>query len=230
MEAAGFAEQDMRLAERGRVAPPEHVATRDGESLISARDVEFWWEHGYLRIPQVFSPEEMNELEDEFEWLVADWASDSAGWQGPWRKVLMDEKTEEKSKLIAMHDLHHYSTAWMSAITKPALGAALAKMIGGPEFGSGTHEGGNVEVHHSTMHIKPPESGHPFPSKYLLWPSDAHVWLTGTRCTRARSAPRSTVLRPRGPAVRLCPHSSGRYLPRKWRDSILGRESQTGLH
>lgn len=170
MAAADWAEQDMRLAERGKLAPPEHVATRDGDSLISNKDVEFWWEHGYLRIPSVFTPEEMDELQDEFEWLVADWASDSAGWQGPWRKVLMDEKTEENSKLIAMHDLHHYSTAWMSAITKPSLGAALAKMIGGPEFG--TSENGNVEVHHSTMHIKPPETGHPFPSKLPTQPSD----------------------------------------------------------
>jgi phytanoyl-CoA hydroxylase len=160
-EAEEFAEQDMRLAERGKMAPPEHVATRDGPSLISAPDVEFWWEHGYLRIPQVFSAEEMDALTHDFEWLVADWASDSAGWQGPWRKVLMDEKTEENSKLIAMHDLHHYSTAWMQAITKPSLGEALGKMIGGPEFG--TSDDGNVEVHHSTMHIKPPETGHPFP-------------------------------------------------------------------
>ena len=134
------------------MAPPEHVATRDGDGLISDADVAFWHEHGYLRIPQVFSHEEMNQLEEDFEWLKADWASDSAGWQGPWRKVLMDEKTESNSKLIAMHDLHFYSDAWMSAITKPSLGAALGKMIGP-----------NVEVHHSTMHIKPPTSGHPFP-------------------------------------------------------------------
>lgn len=37
MSAEEYAEQDMRLAERGKVAPPEHVATRDGESLISAK-------------------------------------------------------------------------------------------------------------------------------------------------------------------------------------------------
>ena len=36
-EAEEFAEQDMRLAERGKMAPPEHVATRDGDSLISVR-------------------------------------------------------------------------------------------------------------------------------------------------------------------------------------------------
>ena len=58
----------------------------------------------------------------------------------------MDEKTESNSKLIAMHDLHFYSDAWMSAITKPSLGAALGKMIGP-----------NVEVHHSTM-VRAPQN------------------------------------------------------------------------
>ena len=148
-----YAEQDMRLAARGKIAPDGHIATRalDG-SLISDQDVAFWHEHGYLRIPAVYTPQELEALEQDFEWLVSDWASDSAGWQGPWRKVLMDEKTEERSKLIAMHDLHHYSQAWMAAVSKPSVGEALSKMIGP-----------NVEVHHSTMHIKPSETGHPFP-------------------------------------------------------------------
>ena len=37
-----YAEQDMRLATRGKIAPPEHVATRDAGSLVSAQDVAFW--------------------------------------------------------------------------------------------------------------------------------------------------------------------------------------------
>jgi len=94
----------------------------------------------------------MDDLERDFEWLVSDWTEAGPGWQGPWRKVLMDEKTEEKSQLIAMHDLHHYSDSWMTAITKPSVGEALGKMIGP-----------NVEVHHSTIHIKPADTGHPFP-------------------------------------------------------------------
>jgi hypothetical protein len=55
-----YAEQDMRLAERGRVAPPEHVATPHGEYLIGDADVAFWHAHGYLRIPQVFSDSARN--------------------------------------------------------------------------------------------------------------------------------------------------------------------------
>jgi ectoine hydroxylase-related dioxygenase (phytanoyl-CoA dioxygenase family) len=64
----------------------------------------------------------------------------------------MDETTEKSSKLTAMHDLHLYSRAWMHAVTHPDLTTAISQLIGP-----------NVELHHSTMHIKPPSTGHPFP-------------------------------------------------------------------
>lgn len=64
----------------------------------------------------------------------------------------MDEATEKKSKLIAMHDLWYYSAAWMRAVTNPTLVDAMVGLLG-PD----------VELHHSTMHVKPPENGHPFP-------------------------------------------------------------------
>jgi ectoine hydroxylase-related dioxygenase (phytanoyl-CoA dioxygenase family) len=51
-----------------------------------------------------------------------------------------------------MHDLHLYSRAWMHAVTHPSLTTAVAQLIGP-----------NVELHHSTMHIKPASTGHPFP-------------------------------------------------------------------
>ena len=47
------AEQDMFLAERGSVAAPEHIASRDVDGcLISEQDVEFWRQNGFLRIPR----------------------------------------------------------------------------------------------------------------------------------------------------------------------------------
>lgn len=64
----------------------------------------------------------------------------------------MDAETEKKSKLVAMHDLHFYSAAWCRAVTNPKLTEAMSDLLG-PD----------VELHHSTMHVKPPETGHPFP-------------------------------------------------------------------
>ena len=59
---------------------------------------------------------------------------------------------EKASKLIAMHDLQLYSQAWCAAVNKNTLCDAMADLIGP-----------NVELHHSTLHAKPPETGHPFP-------------------------------------------------------------------
>src|SRR4029077_19532868 len=84
--------------------------------------------------------------------LIANFATDGAGWTGPWRKVYMDAETEKKSKLIALHDLSFYSEAWTNAVTNKKLTESMADLLGP-----------NVELHLSTLHAKPPETGHPFP-------------------------------------------------------------------
>ena len=130
--------------------------------MLNPKQVDFFWEHGYLHIPKVFTPEETVELGKQLDWLIDRWSRKSAGWSGPWRKEYMDEETEQKAKLIAMHDLYFYSEAWMKAVTHPPLCDAMADLLGP-----------NVELHHSTMHVKPPETGHPFPM-HQDWPFYKH--------------------------------------------------------
>ena len=119
---------------------------------LKQEDIDFFHENGFLRIPQVFTPEETDELEEAFSRLVLDWSMTTPGWSGPWRRVYMDKATEQMTKLTHLHDLHLYSEAWMRAVTKSNLVGAIADLIG-PD----------LELHHSTMHIKPPQTGHPFP-------------------------------------------------------------------
>lgn len=64
----------------------------------------------------------------------------------------MDASTEKKSKLVALHDLQFYSQAWCQAVMHPVLVDAMADLLGP-----------NVEFEHTTLHAKPPETGHPFP-------------------------------------------------------------------
>ena len=120
--------------------------------MLTQAQVDFYRKHGYLRIPQIFTPAETDRLANDLDRLVEDWAFTSPGWTGPWRQAYMDPETEKQSKLTAMHDLHLYSEAWSAAVTHPALTATIADLIGP-----------NVELHHSTLHIKPPQTGHPFP-------------------------------------------------------------------
>ena len=120
--------------------------------MLTRDQVDFYEEHGYLRIPQVFSPEEIDAMDVELENLIQNWATNEAGWTGPWRNVYMDAATEKKSKLIALHDLQFYAQSWCKAVNNEKLCSAMADLLGP-----------NVELHHSTLHAKPPETGHPFP-------------------------------------------------------------------
>ena len=77
--------------------------------MLTQAQVDFYRKHGYLRIPQVFTPAETDRLANDLDRLVEDWAFTSPGWSGPWRQAYMDPETEKQSKLTAMHDLHLYS-------------------------------------------------------------------------------------------------------------------------
>ncbi len=132
-----------------RTAPSNRLPLNE----LTDEQVAFYKEHGWLHIAAMFTPEETAELSEHLNWLIDAWAVRDQGWTGPWRKQLMDEKTEKKSQLIALHDLQYYSDAWAGAVTKKRLAAAMADLL----------DGGPVELHHSTLHVKPPEAGHPFP-------------------------------------------------------------------
>jgi len=120
--------------------------------MLAAEQVDFYRERGYLHVPQVFSPDEMARLDCDLEFVIQTWAEETMGWTGPWRNVYMDQETEKKSKLVSIHDLHFYAASWMEAIVKPQLVGIVGDLLEA-----------NVEVHHSTLHAKPPQTGHPFP-------------------------------------------------------------------
>jgi phytanoyl-CoA hydroxylase len=137
--------------------------TTTSHAVLDSDQVAFFQEHGYLHIPEVFSQAETDELADHLDWLIEVWAARDAGWSGPWRKVYMDAETEQKSKLVAMHDLHFYSEPWSRAVANRKLVGAMTDLLGP-----------NVELHHSTMHVKPPHAGHPFPM-HQDWPFYKHA-------------------------------------------------------
>lgn len=126
---------------------------------LSAEQIASYREHGFLHIPRIFTPQETVAMRDELDWMIRDWANIGVGWTGPWRKRIMDLQSEAKSKLIAMHDLQYYSDTWMKAVTKQNLANIMSQLLAGPD----EPDGAPVELHHSTMHVKPSETGHPFP-------------------------------------------------------------------
>lgn len=120
--------------------------------MLSPAQVAFYHEHGWLHIPNVFAPAELAAMKEDLDWMIANWAMKDAGWTGPWRDQLMNKDDAKKSQLVAMHDLHYYTQSWCGAVNNQRLVQSMVDILGP-----------NVELHHSTMHVKPPENGHLFP-------------------------------------------------------------------
>jgi phytanoyl-CoA hydroxylase len=91
------------------------------------------------------------ELAEDLDRLIQEWSFEGV-WTGPWREALLDPDLAATISLQALHDLQLYSAPWARAVTLPALAQVLANLLG-PD----------VEFHHTTMHVKPPERGAPFP-------------------------------------------------------------------
>src|SRR4029453_16650222 len=111
----------------------------------------FYDEQGYLHVPAVFDAEETSDLAADLDRLIQEWSFEAA-WVGPWREAIMDRELASTVSLSALHDLQLYSAPWARAVTHPAMADALEALLG-PD----------VEFHHSTMHVKAPERGAPFP-------------------------------------------------------------------
>jgi phytanoyl-CoA hydroxylase len=108
-------------------------------------------ENGFVRVPGVFTAGQVDELGRDLDRLIEEWSFEAA-WTGPWREAYLDADLADSIRLSALHDLQLYSGAWARAITHPALVEALVSLLG-PD----------IEFHHTTMHVKPPERGAPFP-------------------------------------------------------------------
>jgi phytanoyl-CoA hydroxylase len=121
-------------------------------NTLTAEQLAFYRENGFLRIEKVFTPVHTDAMSEDLDWMIEKWAYRDWAWTGPWRKKYMDVETEKKSQLIGLHDMQYYSRPWMEAVTGRKLCGAMADILGPV-----------VELHHSTLHVKPPETGHPFP-------------------------------------------------------------------
>ena len=120
--------------------------------MLTQEQIESFNENGYLRIPRVYTDDEIEAMRRELDQLIQDWATTNMGWTGPWRQVYMSPDVEQRSMLTHLHDLHFYAESWCRAVTHPRMAEAMADLLGP-----------NVELHHTTLHIKPPETGMPFP-------------------------------------------------------------------
>ena len=187
---------------------------------LNQADVDFYHENGFLRIPAVFTPAESHAQADDLDRLAREWATVDKRWSGPWRKVYMDEESEKKASLEAMHELHFYSQPWLAAVSNPKLVACLVQLLG-PD----------IELHHSVMHNKPP-GGQPFPmhQDHPFYRHDDGRYLDVLIHLDDTCHDNGAHSRHRGAAVGTAPPRPVRFLPGSHQqgplEHILGTEEQ----
>lgn len=121
--------------------------------MLTQPQIDFFNENGYVRLEQVYRPDELAQMSAELAQVMETFANWQAAWRGAWRKDYMEAETDQKAVLVAIHELHHYAAAWTRALTQPELAEAVSVLLGSD----------SVELHHSTLHAKAPGTGAPFP-------------------------------------------------------------------
>lgn len=131
---------------------PRITDTSRGECEVSEEDIAFFEENGWLKLESVFDEADVAVLSEDLERLMDEYAEESLGWEGDWREDYLDPEEREGTSLIAMHDLQLYSEAYRQMVEDPRLVTPVTQLIGR-----------DVELHHTTLHAKPPDRGSPFP-------------------------------------------------------------------
>ena len=132
-------------------------------NVLTPEQLDFWNENGYLRLENVYTPEEARWQSEELERIMQEWGQMGQGWRGPWRKKMMDLDEADRAQAMFVVLLQNYSQAFTDAVTNPKLTGAVSDMLGGTA----------VELHGSILHAKAPRLGTPFPL-HQDWPFYPH--------------------------------------------------------
>jgi phytanoyl-CoA hydroxylase len=134
----------------------------------------FYEEHGYLLVPDVLPPDEMDALCAEMESLTERMrerrGSLEASWQGSYRETVARGVAPEQYRCDSIHDVQRYSARLTRLLTDPRIIEIFVELIGP-----------NVALHHTKYHVKPPNTGAPFPlhQDYHYFPHERHTMMLG---------------------------------------------------
>ena len=132
--------------------------------MLTQEQVEAYRDDGYLRVSNIFTDEELKELEREMDFIVEEWwGEDSIGWKGPWRDHYLPAGEQEKTRAVFIANPQFYSAAWGRIIFHQRLTECVRALVGPA-----------VQWHGTILHAKPPERGTPFPmhQDYPFYPHD----------------------------------------------------------
>lgn len=131
---------------------------------------ECWQENGFYHARGVFSPAEVQELESDFDRIVATLRSSSENVNARWGGEEMNRLDGGASEIIHTHNVQMFSARWHAAMMQEKF-LAIVEDILGPD----------IVLHHSKLFQKPPEKGSPFPmhQDWLYFPTERDTMLAG---------------------------------------------------
>lgn len=135
--------------------------------MLTAEQIAFYADQGYLVVSGVFSPEELERMETEFDALVerrlaAGGYKTDATWGGDWKKDM------PQMEIVHSHDVQKFSAEWGRVLYHPRFTEMLCDLIGP-----------NVQLHHTKLFQKPTETGGAFPmhQDYHYFPHSKHSMM-----------------------------------------------------
>ena len=120
-----------------------------GAQPCNRAQIQAYRDDGYLRVSNIFTAAELEELEREMDFIVDEWwGEDSIGWKGPWRDHYLPAGEQENTRAVFIGNPQFYSAAWGRIIFHQRLTECVRALVGPA-----------VQWHGTILHAKPPERG-----------------------------------------------------------------------
>lgn len=136
--------------------------------MITAEQVNFYHENGYLLVKEVYNAEEVEVLRDSVDRFLKRAAASKFDRSHAWQGDYLPLEVLKKLVLKGFHDVQYHDAEFTRMITHPNLVQVFTKLIGD-----------NVQLHHTKMMVKPPEKGAAFPmhQDYPYFPHEKHTMM-----------------------------------------------------
>lgn len=137
---------------------------------LTPEQKQFWEENGYIKLSNVYSAKEMNEILDCYDDLFERKQRENPNMEASWGGADMKKEAGNISYSVkSIHNLQMHDGVFTRLVTHPNLLDALEDIMGTRD----------IMLHHTKAHIKPPEKGAPYlmHQDYHYFPHKKHSML-----------------------------------------------------
>jgi len=139
--------------------------------FLTPEQKEFWKENGFIKLTNVFSKDEFNDIEREYSDLFARKQQENIdGLEAAWIGDDMKKAANNINYTVkSVHNLQMHSAAFTRLLMHPKLLDAIEDIMDSPD----------ILLHHTKAHFKPPEKGAPYlmHQDYPYFPFKKHTML-----------------------------------------------------